>query len=313
MAWKPVARETREISAQMQALSVSLSSQSPKLKREVLEMEQLYYASTESLVSSVIISAAFLSFFTGIVFTIANIGNAIQSHVWNRVLLIAGSYSFGIISPLSAILAVYYLCRKFMHLTRCKSALNRKLGLTSDTDARGHLSHIIGVTLTQQIVTVFRTLASACAAVSLPWALASRLGATPRFLPLVIAIAAVGLQVISIIMRFLVEYTVLYNLDAKLGEYVCTAFDEELQTLHKDFSVPQSEIEPDQVHSRTAWEYVARSFLHEYRFDIVFAPNRFSSVLQFIQSGASIRKKDDVVDVVYDEVNDDSDEFSDQE
>mmetsp|Transcript_42374 Transcript_42374/g.47161 ORF Transcript_42374/g.47161 Transcript_42374/m.47161 type:complete len:82 (-) Transcript_42374:141-386(-) len=40
-----------------------------------------------------------------------------------------------------------------------------------------------------------------------------------------------------------------------------------------------------QVQQRVTWEYVAREFLHKYRFDMVFSADRFGSILQYLQSG----------------------------
>lgn len=45
------------------------------------------------------------------------------------------------------------------------------------------------------------------------------------------------------------------------------------------------EIETKQVLDKDAWEYTARQFLHEYRFDTVFAADRFGTILQSVQSG----------------------------
>ena len=306
--YKPVAMETEELVAQMRALSHTLPSPNSALQREILDMQSLCYATKESLVSSVIIVPALLSFCTGIVFTVANIGDAVNPDDWNRVLLIGASYSFGLLSPLSAILSVYYLLRKLRHLYTCKKALRKRMHLAANEDAKSHLTHIRGVILTQQVVTILRTIASAGAAVSLPWAwgLREEIFDGHQRLPLMLALAAVFLQIISVILRFLVEYTILYHLDPQLGEYVCVAFNEELQNLKKDLTVVKSETTTNVKHLRERWEYVAQAFLHKYRFDTVFAANRFGSILQFIQSGLVERNlKDDVEDIFYDQLSDD--------
>jgi hypothetical protein len=49
--------------------------------------------------------------------------------------------------------------------------------------------------------------------------------------------------------------------------------------------VRQNEIDTKIVQDRENWEYVAREFLHKYRFDTVFAADRFGTILQYIQSG----------------------------
>ena len=45
------------------------------------------------------------------------------------------------------------------------------------------------------------------------------------------------------------------------------------------------EIETEQVLDKDAWEYTARQFLNEYRFDTVFAADRFGTIFQHVQSG----------------------------
>ena len=51
------------------------------------------------------------------------------------------------------------------------------------------------------------------------------------------------------------------------------------------FQQPIQSTLTEQVQERAKWEYVARSFLHNYRFDTVFAADRFGNFFQYIQSG----------------------------
>ena len=44
------------------------------------------------------------------------------------------------------------------------------------------------------------------------------------------------------------------------------------------------DIETTQKLEKEAWEYTSREFIHEYRFDTVFNADRFSSILQYLQS-----------------------------
>jgi hypothetical protein len=45
------------------------------------------------------------------------------------------------------------------------------------------------------------------------------------------------------------------------------------------------ELEAKQKVEKDVWEYTAREFLHKYRFDTVFAADRFGTIVQHIQSG----------------------------
>ena len=84
---------------------------------------------------------------------------------------------------------------------------------------------------------------------------------------------------------FVVEYGVRYNLSPTLPVSVVESFRDELNTLYWEFRQPWNDIQTKQVQERTTWEYVAREFLHVYRFDTVFAADRFGAILQYIQSG----------------------------
>jgi hypothetical protein len=53
--------------------------------------------------------------------------------------------------------------------------------------------------------------------------------------------------------------------------------------MYKGLSIPENQFDTRQVQQRVTWEYVAREFLHKYRFDTVFAADRFGSILQYLQ------------------------------
>lgn len=295
-SWKPVAVETDELLAQMRALSSLMPTSKYALSREIQDLTSLYYATRESYVSSVVILSSYISLITGFVFTVANIALAIDGNqIWASRLSMGSSFSFGILTPISSVLSLFYLLRKLFHIVNCDFALGRKMDQYPDNAVfLDHLSRIRWVSHVQEFVTFIRAVASAGSAVALPWALAASQGLwSDRRIPLLIALISVGLQIFSVVMLFLVEYSVLYNLDPKLGEYVCVAFDDELQQLKHNASIPLNQIQTQQVQERTSWEYVARGFLHRYRFDTVFAANRFGSILQYIQSGLN-RRSDEV-------------------
>jgi hypothetical protein len=84
---------------------------------------------------------------------------------------------------------------------------------------------------------------------------------------------------------FIVEFVVRYNLSPKLGEFVCESFRDEIEAMFRVLSLPINDIDTKQVQERETWEYMAREFLHRYRFDTVFAADRFGSILQYIQAG----------------------------
>jgi hypothetical protein len=294
-SWKkPVAIETLELYAQMKALAVILPISKYALSREVMDLQSVYFASRESYVSSVVIISSTLSLLTGVVFTIANIALAIdQGQVWAQRLILGSSFSFGIITPISSVLSFFFLMRKIRHIISCDQAMRRKIKQTMDPKGLVNLKNVQGVAHVQEFVNLTRGIASLGSAVALPFALASSQGLfDDRRYPLLIALCSVALQIISVLMQFLVEYVVLWHLDPKLGEYVCVAFEDEIQQLKHDVQIPTNEIQAQQVQERAAWEYVARGFLHRYRFDTIFAANRFGNVFQYILSGQNRRSVD---------------------
>ena len=88
----------------------------------------------------------------------------------------------------------------------------------------------------------------------------------------------------------MVEYVTRYTLSPKLGEFVCEAFREEIEHIYAATSVPLNDIDAKQIQEREAWEYTAREFLHKYRFDTVFAADRFGAIMQYIQGGMERRE-----------------------
>jgi hypothetical protein len=284
---KPVAVETFELLSQMKELSDHCKE--PTLHREIVELRSLYHATKESYVCNLILIVSSISFFTGIVFTVGNIGASMNMEKpWVAGLLAAGSITFGTITPLTALLAAQFLCRKLRHIVKCSGGLTSRLrapDLAKDDESRAHLVHVRWVCRIQMFVTLIRIAANFGAAVSLPWALAARQGVAGLRNPLFVALFSLCLHALSIVFLFLIEYSVLYNLTPRLAEYVCGAFHEELMDEKALFEQPIQSTLTEQVQERAKWEYVARSFLHNYRFDTVFAADRFGNFFQYIQSG----------------------------
>ena len=69
---------------------------------------------------------------------------------------------------------------------------------------------------------------------------------------------------------------------------LCEPFRDEIERIKNSFSRSGGhalELETAQVIEKDTWEYTAREFLHKYRFDTVFAADRFGTIVQHIQSG----------------------------
>jgi len=286
----PIENETYGIIKEAQV--VYDTHRGANLRREIRDLEYLYWATRESEIASLIFVSACLAFIVSWIFTISRIITRLGGPTAVTELGFWGS----IASALGAILAVFHFVRKLLILVRLWCTLGGKVRASgSDKDARRALQRIKGVTFTQLMLTAARLGAALGAAIALPWSVAQNAFPekidTDRSIPLWIALGAFCAAVGSTIFFFLVEYVVRYNLSPKLGEFVCEAFREELEELFEALSVPENTIDTKQAQQRKTWEYVARDFLHQYRFDTVFAADRFGSILQYIQGGLKQKKE----------------------
>jgi hypothetical protein len=275
---------TRTLSIVKQARHLSRLHQSQILRREIRDLDGLYWATRESDIASLIFMSSFLVFVSSIVFTIARI--------FNIVVLEKIAYWATLTSALGAILAMFHLWRKFLILVKLMSTLGRKIQNAKSQADRDNIRKVRGVTFTQILLTLARLFVAGAAAVALPWSVAASgfvLGMNGS-IPFWIALGAVCTAVGATLFFFVVEYVVRYNLSPKLGEFVCESFRDEIEDMYHVLSVPANKIDTKQVQERELWEYVAREFLHRYRFDTVFAADRFGSILQYIQGGMDPRK-----------------------
>jgi len=281
---KPIAVESEELLDQMK--DAYNAAPTPLLARAIIDVRMMYLATTESFFTSFVVISGYISLVTGIVFTVGNIGLANNpADTWAQDLSLAGTYSLGIASPIPSFVSFLLITRMLKHQWFCARAISSKLSATTDATAIQHLSHIHHIAKLQIWANRMRWFATGGSTIALPWLLAARTGyyddsTTPEYL----AVAAVCLNGLSVLFLYIVEYTSLYNLDPKLGEYISVAFDSELQEMKQRLTL-HDKTKPTPVNERIAYEYVARQFLHRYRFDTILLINRFGSILQYIQSG----------------------------
>jgi hypothetical protein len=256
------------------------------LNREIRDLDVLYWATRESDIGSLIFMSSFLVLVASIYFIIAR-ASGID-------LLLDIAFWAVTASGIGAALAVFHFWRKLLILVRLMWTLSRKARSAREADERENIRLVRGVTFTQVLLTLTRLLFTGAAAVALPWSIVEQ-GFGDKIsidssLSFWIALGAVSGAVGSTFFFFLVEFVVRYNLSPRLGEFVCESFRDELEELSAQMAVPMNDIDTKQVQERETWEYVAREFLHRYRFDTVFAADRFGSILQYIQSGCDPRE-----------------------
>jgi hypothetical protein len=263
---------------------VSKAHKGAILKREIRDMEYLYWATRERDVGSMLFVSAFLVFVVSWIFIISRIitwagGPSVVADIafWSQLASVIG-----------ALLATVHFVRKLFILLGLWITLVKKVKAgTLDTSTHDALRRIRNVTFIQILLTMARLCAVLGSTVALPWSVVQN--AFPeknwygKSIPIWIALGAFCVAVGSAMFFFLVEYVVRYNLPPKLGEYVCEAFRGEIEYMYKGLSIPENQFDTRQVQQRVTWEYVAREFLHKYRFDTVFAADRFGSILQYLQ------------------------------
>jgi hypothetical protein len=191
-------------------------------------------------------------------------------------------------SALGTVLAVFHFARKTLILINLWKLLRSKVGFVTP-DNSDNIQKIRSVTMTQILLTLARLVAAGTAAVALPLSIAEqgygdRLSIRPS-LPSWIALVSVCSAVGATILFFVVEFSVRYSLHPLLGPFVCSSFNDEIKGAYNILSLPLNSFESTDAQERDAWEYTAREFLHKYRFDTVFAADRFGAILQYIQSG----------------------------
>jgi hypothetical protein len=268
------------------------------LGREILDIENLYWATRESDVASLIFVSACLTFMTSLVFTGARILNV--GAVTQLVFLSAA------VSSVGALLAIFHLVRKSIILGRLWTTLWYKqhnvrcVDLASD-DMETATSHRLRylndvqslkrVTMTQLLLTLAR-FGTVCAAstafcLSLVSNVVQDQNLFPKKLPFWIAMGALMTAIGSVLFFFVVEYIVRYRLPTQLGPFVCSLFQDEIEECFeamKLISSSPNRVDSQQVQDVVTWEYTSRTFLRKYRFDTVLAADRFGQILQYLQS-----------------------------
>jgi hypothetical protein len=284
-SFSSIALETGSIVAKVKRVQ-SISESSDYLRKEGRDLQELYFATNESEIGSMIFLSGFVVFVTSILFTIFRIIASAWDDAPDILLEITTWSSMASLS--AAMLAMFHLLRKMRYLLKLDKTLGR-----GRTAANTQVKRVRTITRTQELLTAVRLLANASASVALPWnVIVNQFGGSDE-IPVWIAIAALCMAGFSTVFFFLVEFVVRYNLDPCLGQVVCEPFNEEILKLKDSFSSKEvragidTNIETLQDLELEAWEYTAREFLSSngYRFDTVFAADRFGSIVQYLQSG----------------------------
>jgi len=280
----PVEIETRRLAENINRLSGLNGGKI--LHREHLDFETLFWAHRESQVASIVFVTGFLVFVSSIVFTIGRI--------FRVDVLIDIAFWAALPSTMGAVLAAFHLFRKYSLLSGLHQKIKAKRNATVDSESRASFSVVLSATSHQMALTFIRFITATTAAVTFPWAIAvnqfdkgdDTMGDESDFqIPSILGTVSVLSGIVSVVYFFVVEYVIRYNLPVDLGPFVCRIISDEIQSAHEKMRVRPNGMDSSKKEERDHWHYTARMVLHEYRFDTVFAADRFGQILQTIQGG----------------------------
>lgn len=284
--------ETRRVLNKLEA--VSAAGEGVFLRRELRDFQELYYAGRESEITSLLFSSATVVFYASFFFTLfglVGLASGVDEETgdleWETVQFLLDLSGFTtVFSIFGATLATFHQCRKILIL----GGLHKRLG--QGRKIQGRLELVRYLTTAEQMLSVLRISITIAAAVSLIWTLYLTSTGKENDLPLYVAVVAVVAGLATVILFFIIELFVRYGLDPQLGPLVLEPFMDEIQALKQRFVDPRAGgvgVETQQNVEREVWEYTAREFIHQYRFDAVFSSDRFGPIFQYLQAGAPRR------------------------
>ena len=290
--WTTMSTETRKVLNKLEA--VSAAGEGVFLRRELRDFQELYYAGKESEITSLLFSSATVVFYASFFFTLFGLialGSDIDDDTgdleWEAIQFLLNLSGFTtIFSIFGATLATFHQWRKI----RILGGLHRRLG--QGRKIEGRLELVRYLTTAEQVLSFLRISITVAAAVSLIWTLYLTITDNEDDTPLYFAVFAVVAGVLTVIFFFIVELSVRYGLDPQLGPLVLEPFMDEIQALKQRFVDPRAGgvgVETKENVEREVWEYTAREFIHQYRFDAVFSSDRFGPIFQYLEAGAPRR------------------------
>jgi len=287
----PISTEIKIMRGVVAALNSSLGQ---TLKKEAYDLKELFHATMES-------SIGMSLFFVGMwvfIFSFFIIANGIASAVLDTTTTCMGTVpnksSFqnfqcfvveggAIVSALAGLLALSFFLRQLKHQLKVVKAINY---LPSPPPSVRKISTLANF---QAFITVWQCLATCTSLASIVIGFVLRFGFADfeNSVTFALAMAAIGAFVISIGLQVIANLGLLYSVEPSAGKDVCRSFWGILFEKHSEFNIGRSEnsIASPALEDRESWEYVAREFLSEVRFDTVLGADRFNAVMQAIQSG----------------------------
>mmetsp|Transcript_17227 Transcript_17227/g.35382 ORF Transcript_17227/g.35382 Transcript_17227/m.35382 type:complete len:410 (+) Transcript_17227:784-2013(+) len=276
---------------------VSKGCEDSILQRQIHDLEYLHQAIIEADKGSLVVVLTFLIHIASVIFFLSRF-----------VALASGKYSlftqvgfwWQLTVVLAAIFALFYFAENLSHFLWLwvKLGVKVKSGKLKVETCDG-LRKIKKLTLTRVWLTILEMIAILLSIIALVWSVVlndfPQIG-TSESVPFFIAIGAICATACATTYSFYTEYFVGYHLPSNLGEFVFEGFRGEIEAVHESLSIPENKFEEKQLQERATREYVAQEFLHKYRFDAVLGPDRFGSILQYLQCGMEEAEKTEEID-----------------
>ncbi|CAJ1944605.1 unnamed protein product [Cylindrotheca closterium] len=277
------------------ALALSKQYQKEFMRREIVDLRNLHYATRESDMASMILCTAcvihyaswfmfgvrFLEFFI-------RVGDLTVDLAYFAFLLTAG---WGLVISILPVLKKFYLLwGVWWNLGGKKRTRSKEKGPA--------LRKLRRLTLFQIFLVYLRFCAGSASGIALVWNVALRVfpeeissdlivlsWISKREYGLFAAGGAIGLTLFVNFLSLISDFVLQFGLSPRTAQFICEGYRKQIEKTFKRMDIRKNDVESKLMQERRTWEYVAEEFCHKYRFDLVLSVDRFGAVYQYILSG----------------------------
>jgi len=303
MPFSPIETETYGIIKGTKVVSEANSGS--VLKRPIHDLEYLHRVTLEGDKGAVVFLYALIVFMSCLLFIVSRILFLAFNGKRFKLLTVIGLW-LQMILIMAFVLAFRYYVYYFGHSLWLWVKISVKIGAKKlDKSTITGLRRVKGFIFRQLVLTLIPIITLIASVIAFSWCIALYIACADgggkcddEYLksaqtPYYIALLAICLLVTDPILFYFVECTSGYALPSNLGEVICEAFREEIESAHEELSVTENKFDSKQFQERTTWEYATQNFLRKFRFDAIFRPDRFGPVLQYLQCGLKEKEKVD--------------------
>lgn len=288
----PIQTETNGILKASLALSVAYKKEF--MRREIVDLRNLYQATRESDLASMILvtaciihGASWIFFFARFLELFLRVGD-----LANKI-----AYSLYFTASWGLTISILPVLKKFYWLWGVWWNLGGK-HRTRSKDNGPALRKLRRVTLFQILLVYMRFGAGVMTGTALVWNIGLRV--FPEYLvsdreiitwisnreyALYYTVGGVLLTLFVNFLTFFYDYVLQFGLSPRIAQHVCEGYRKEIEKTFQRMDVRKNDIESRVVQDRRTWEYVAKEFCFKNRFDMVLSIDRFGAIYQYIAGG----------------------------